>query len=195
MIPKMEPDDYVEIYKKLFATGSYANHRNTEYRYEQCRLLLMDEPGTTLLDIGSGRGIICSIFTALGKECIGLDIENFGGNPNFIPCNLKTDSSILGMLRIDMFACLDVLEHFTEDVVEKILFNMRQVSPVGVITVSNHSDVLLGTELHLTQQGFDWWMALMETHFDVVKASTKTYESGAETYTFKVRQKFFYLIR
>jgi 2-polyprenyl-3-methyl-5-hydroxy-6-metoxy-1,4-benzoquinol methylase len=72
--------------------------------------------------------------------------------------------AVLATLDVDVIACTDVVEHLPKDAVEPAIEAMLRGAKRIVITAANHSDVMDGEELHLTQEPMTWWAEMLARH-------------------------------
>lgn len=171
-------------YAHLFKSTRYATHSNTIERYQYVTSIVKKygNPDWTIMDMGAGRGNICRIFST--HKVTNVDLCNFAKHPDFLQCDFAGDLSELNNLKVNVSVCLDVLEHVDVDTATRLLYKMKDISEFVVLTIANHSDVLLGKELHLIQEGVEFWNdTIKNCQFNIIESHTKSFSrNNAEVY-------------
>lgn len=111
-------------------------------------------PGTRVLDVGCGPGVVADRLVALGCQVVGLDIdpasvqamEKRSLTAHVVDLDRDDLSEVLGSEEFDVIVCLDVLEH-TKDPSKVLGRLLRHLSADGDVVVSlpniTHGDVRL----------------------------------------------------
>lgn len=161
--------DLSSAYEGIFTNISwYNNHSQTEMRYLKALHFLKKYNVSSVLDIGSGRGNFLRLIknnydTIFINSC---DFKNFH-NLDFVEhydADIRID---VPAIKTDIVTCLDVLEHLPKDDIDAAIANMKKIAKFFVFSVSNHSDVIDGKELHLTQINFENWKNLINPHCNI----------------------------
>lgn len=173
--------DYATVYNKMFARSDYNIHPASEPRYAWAiSKIVKTNPKISLLDVGSGRGSFIKL-ASLFADTTAMDLENFHNLPiRHINCdiaNMEKFSQVVEDIKKDVsyydyVTCLDVLEHIEEAKIDGVLEALSRLGVHYLFAISNHSDVLDGVELHLTQKPLGWWKERLSKFYHIL--STKT---------------------
>jgi 2-polyprenyl-3-methyl-5-hydroxy-6-metoxy-1,4-benzoquinol methylase len=164
--------DLSSAYQKIFFNFPWYNaHSQTEFRYIQALDLLKLYEPSSILDVGSGRGNFLSLLKNNYDSLVlnACDLNNFHklDYVNHFILDIRYDYP---RVNVDVVTCLDVLEHLPVEDIKLALENMRKTGSHFVFSVSNHSDIIDGVELHLTQLDKNGWLDLLKNHCDVKHA-------------------------
>jgi precorrin-6B methylase 2 len=151
-------EDYRAEQAALHAKGNYGT---ASLQYGETVAALLDSTqARSLLDYGCG-----SKRSLLKALTLPDDIVYEGYDPA-VPAYAAPP------LPAGLVCCIDVLEHIEPSLLENVLGNLAELcDPYGFFTVhtgpaqKNLSD---GRNAHLTQQGADWWLPRLKTHFEVL---------------------------
>ena len=181
--------DYEKIYKEVFKQENYNKNDLREHVFE--KVLNRLSPQTkSLIDIGSGRGrFLLEAYERIPDiEITSLDLDNFHdiellsyvgaslANFNFIKADLSRKDQREELLslyednKFDMLTCLDCLEHLDKSFIDDVLFLFSKISKKSIFTIANHSDKWGGVELHLIQEGPEYWTKLISEHSTITEA-------------------------
>ena len=61
------------------------------------------------------------------------------------------------------------MEHIAPDKVENMIKSIRSLSGIAIFGVANHKDTMLGFELHLTIEDFNWWEEMFKKFYKNVE--------------------------
>ncbi|MES2790047.1 MAG: glycosyltransferase, partial [Planctomycetota bacterium] len=185
--------DYLAIYQSAFSTPGYACVTDQEFRYVYAcdAISALGPHAESLLDVGTGRGDFLRIAqgTFPGLHLLGVDVGRFHQQPiSHLNVDLCSDGGreVIQQLRFDVISCLDVLEHLPESDLAQVLSSLATACQWAVVTVANHSDMLDGVELHLTQRPAEWWRSLLGDFFEIT-AEAEHY--AGTLYAFRLRSK------
>ena len=134
----------------------------------ECLREMVPAGGTSLLDVGTGRGELIVAACALGLEkAWGVDAAPSlaWGMDNYKVFTADAWDLPFGDGIWDMVSCLDMLEHIQEKDVDKVLKELFRVARHRVIlTASNiHSNHVDHGELHITRLSYDDWNTKIRT--------------------------------
>jgi len=128
---------------------------------------ILCQPGVRVLDVGCGPGVVAQLFSDIGCDVVGIDIDQsaveamIAAGRSAFRADLDHDDlgSILGEQAFDVIVCLDVLEHTKnpEAVLTSLLAHLEDDGDV-IISLPNvtHGDVrlsLLGGEFTYRDEG------------------------------------------
>lgn len=159
------------IYDALYAGTGYARERNT-IQFEW--LVGRELTGVrTALDMGCGVGHVVRALRARGVRAIGVDASRaleereWAGDAGFVLADLievRLDETF------DLVVCHDVLEHLPQAAADLALENVARHARGWVsLTIADHPDVWLGTELHVNRKPFAWWRERVEAWLEVLE--------------------------
>jgi hypothetical protein len=107
----------------------------------------------TLLEIGIGNGIVCTLL-----EYLGIDVTTFDINPNLKPDvvgNIIDLKKYFNSEQFDAVLCCEVLEHLPLDMLDTCLENISYVSRSAIITLPRSGRVLLFANGEIPKKSFD----------------------------------------
>ena len=167
--------NFLEIYNRAFAVPKYCNPEPHEPRFDYAVQWILKLQAQSILDIGSGRGgllqrLMIDVPQAKLSSC---DLANYHKlNVPFKAVGLTAipGQAWLSRQRSDVTACLDVLEHLPKDEILAVLYHISLAAKHAVITVSNHSDVINGEELHLIRDVPAYWWRSISNAFWIADA-------------------------
>jgi SAM-dependent methyltransferase len=134
---------------------------------------------TSVLDVGCGRGELSKFFTTYTGADVSASVIELNKNSND---NGTYIHSSLGALKtpskVDLVACLDVLEHIPETQVWRSLKHMATLNADQFLfSISTRESVHLdkdGNNLHLTLWSMEKWITQLEKYFDVISTKEMT---------------------
>lgn len=130
-----------------------------------------------ILDIGCGKGhyikhLMKQGYTnILGIEFSSACSKKFLQNIPHLNVDFLEHCTKISNKDYDVCLCMDVLEHIPYERIEFMIDNISRIGKLAILGVANHSDVLMGEELHLIQEDADWWTNLLRKKFKSVKKS------------------------
>lgn len=177
--------ELVSIYDKLYLGGGYDDYHITdnEGKWAVISKLLSDINFNSVVDLGCGRGFYLRKLLELGKDAIGVEFSKVCCEKylNDVPYINEDIFSFCRQDRCyDLTLCMDVLEHIEPSNISELIQGIRNISERAIIGVANHSDVLMGHELHLIIENHDWWYDKLKKYYNKV-----------ETFIFSERFYFF----
>ena len=144
-------EDEIRKYQKCYQDPSYRmGKRRLQWMQRDIDSL---ELGTTLLDVGAGRGETVTHARLRGLAAVGLDIVP-ELESEFI------DTGDIGDLvgKFDVVTCYDVLEHIPPEELEEFLDNLFRLAKDKLfLTVSGNKSEKDGMELHLSVFPLIFW--------------------------------------
>jgi len=162
--------DYKKIYESSFNQTGYNLHPDNEFRFQFVNDYIKTNEINSIIDIGSGRGNILKIIkeTYPNVEVTSTDIKKFHNiDVPFFELNLCDTETydFLNERKFDLLSCLDVMEHIEKKCVDDVLKFFSNISKKVLLTIANHSDVQNGIELHVIQEGMNFWGPVIEKYF------------------------------
>jgi precorrin-6B methylase 2 len=129
------------------------------------------KPGTTLIDFGCGTGRGAFHLATVGgmkvtmidfvKNCLDSEVakacEVHSDSLKFVKKDLEKPIGLIS----EYGYCTDVMEHIPTDKVDQVINNIlgsAQHVFFAICTAPDHCGKLIGEQLHLTVQPYDWWM-------------------------------------
>lgn len=162
--------DYLKIYEAAFTNRRYNVHRPTEPSYVFAVNVARQIKATSIVDIGSGRGCMLTLFDPAIK-IISVDLRRFHNLPyDFITADLSTPAgrAIIAALKADLVTCNGVLEHLDESFIDDVITAMSSTAPHAVIMTADHSDIINGVELHTLRRPPAWWRERFERRYKIL---------------------------
>lgn len=135
-----------------------------EYKQELVKQHL--EPSLTtskIIDIGCGKGHYARNIMSWGYEdYLGVEFstacsQKFLQDVPHVNEDFLEYGKTITENEYDVALCMDVVEHLPHNLINDFVGNIANAAPKAIIGVANHSDVFLGKELHLIQEGEPWW--------------------------------------
>ena len=170
--------NYLEVYNNSFINDSYSVHDENTVRYQHCMNYLKLNKVNTIIDIGSGRGVMLKMIKSNFHDIkiVSADLNKYHSidDIDFIKLDLSNEQDRNILLekyennKFDLLICLDVLEHLNKSFIESVINLFSKISKQCILTIANHSDILNGVELHTIQEDFTFWAPLIKTHFDIL---------------------------
>jgi 2-polyprenyl-3-methyl-5-hydroxy-6-metoxy-1,4-benzoquinol methylase len=163
-----------EIYDKIYSTvPSYDG--KMEYKIDLVKTTIAGlSSDASIIDIGCGKGHYARSIKSLGyHNYTALEFstsccEEFLKDVPHINADFLEYGPTLSDGQYDLCLCMDVLEHISYDRIDEFVSNINRISEKSLLGIANHSDMILGEELHLIQENISWWIKLLEKHFDRV---------------------------
>ncbi len=159
-------------YERMAAFEQYKKSFGLNF-VEDVFAALKPAAGDTLWDFGCGTGLCVKWFRERGILANGIDITPARlideAKNGFIESPLW---GLDGIPRATWGFCSDVMEHIPPEKVDDVLggiFNKTQRGVYFTIsTVSDNCGKLIGEQLHLTVQPFEWWEAKLREWWENV---------------------------
>lgn len=124
-----------------------------------------------ILDAGCGRGSVLRYMLDNGIDAFGIElspvcVEKYLEGLPVANADIVTWSEGGHQYR----GCIstDVMEHIPLDQIDATLAALAKLSPSVFLGIANHSSVHNGHELHVIQEGIDWWKRKIGAHFSKV---------------------------
>jgi 2-polyprenyl-3-methyl-5-hydroxy-6-metoxy-1,4-benzoquinol methylase len=152
----------------------YNNSRNHRFNDKLYRLFPHSESALKILDLGcSGGGFVKDCIDD-GCLAIGLEGSDFSKKlrraewrniPEYLfTCDVTGDFEILlggERLLFDVVTCWELIEHLTEEGIERVAANVRRhlaSNGLWIMSVSPNEEIINGVRLHQTVQEKPWWL-------------------------------------
>lgn len=116
-----------------------------------------------IIDVGCGKGHYLKNFlnhgfnNILGIEFSEVCSKNFLYNLPHLNKDFLEYAHVINDQEYDVCLCMDVIEHISLENLDEFLKSIARISKESVLGIANHSDMLLGQELHLIQENIEWW--------------------------------------
>lgn len=181
--------DYKETYTNLFNTKNYSIHNFNELRYQITNDFVKKNNVKNVVDIGSGRGVLLDLLIKENPEIkiLSTDLENFHNlNFDFKKIDLSNSETFFEVEeKYNLLSCLDVLEHLEKNLLDDVFNWFSKISKNQILTIANHSEILNGKEIHLIQEGLDYWEPIILNHLEILSKETKVfYHMGRPHYLY-----------
>jgi len=116
----------------------------------------------TVIDVGSGSGLMLAEFAKRGVEVTGIEgsraaIERSGLGDRVVRANLERGVPELG--RFDLALCIEVAEHLSARKAPQLVDGLTRLSDVVVFTAGRPGE---GGLLHVNEQPQSYWYELFE---------------------------------
>jgi len=165
------------IYNSIYENNLYYNC-NVDYKYNIIVQFLEKLEGKKILDAGCGQGWNLRRILEEGYDAYGIELSNVCCNKYLIglphECNNIIDFAKKN-IKFDGLICCDVLEHIPHEEVDECIKSLSSMSDRGLIGIANHSDIQLGYELHIIQEGEISWKTRLLKYYSKVELVFKTH--------------------
>ncbi len=159
-----------DVYDELYSGDKYGKVENKN----QSKWLMSKNLSDlhTAVDFGCGRGHVVRALSKMGIKTTGVDFaeslkDSWGDDTSFINGDVRTTE--LDEI-FDLVVCHDVLEHISKEDIDVALSNLEEHTGKYIsLAIANHPDVWNGKELHLIQEGIDWWRKKVEAYWNIVE--------------------------
>jgi len=125
-----------------------------------------------IIDIGCGQGDNMRELIDSGRSVYGIDFSEVCCK-KYLSDLPHECSSIIDFCseakEYDSALCSGVLEHITKKDLNENLSAIRNIASRFLFGIANHSDIQFGTQLHVIQEGPEWWVKRLKKHFDDVE--------------------------
>lgn len=173
-------------YGKLWATEEYRKYAPGEQCAQEFLAVAKPKPGAEVIDFGCGTGRGALMLALLGGlKVIMVDFVRNSLDPEITQA-LETQKHVLQFVKADIEQplpcvaeygfCTDVMEHIPPDHVDRVLDNILHASQHVFFQISTIPDSygdLIGEQLHLTVQPYEWWLAKLRHRDCIVKWSKR----------------------
>ena len=124
-----------------------------------------------VLDLGCGLGNYGYVFNKFyGSKYKGIELSEFAVKQNPYKLDLIKGNIIdyKDANKYELVLCIDVLEHLTEQELDKALENIQYLGDNYIFSIPYLGDPnLLADPTHLIKQTKDWWLNKLGTIFDI----------------------------
>jgi len=163
-----------EVYDKIYLQD---NTYNASYDYKQdvIETEFLKFPKTSkIFDVGCGKGHYIRHLKKLGfNDVLGLEFskvcsERFLIDINHVNEDFLEYSNNINDNQYDICLCMDVLEHIDPSSIDLMINELKRIAKTAIIGIANHSDIILGEELHLIQNPATWWETELSNRYSSV---------------------------
>lgn len=176
-----------DVYDNLYSSDKYGKVEN---KNQANWLMSRNLSGIrTAVDFGCGRGHAVNTLTKLGIKTTGVDfadslVDTWGDSTSFINGDVRNTNLDK---TFDLVVCHDVLEHISMEDIDDAMDNLaRHTGKLVSLAIANHPDVWNGKELHLIQEGVDWWRKKVEARWEIIEYESRL---GGRLHLFWCRTK------
>lgn len=174
-------------YEKCWNTEGYRIHSPGENSLKAFEEIVKPEPGSSIIDCGSGTARASLALAETGFKVQMLDLTEqsmdqkvrealesgkFGDNLKFNEINLWNTEDMRSY-HGDYAYCCDVMEHIPTEYVMSVLNNIMNASGkvfFYICLVPDSFGQIIGKPLHLTVKPFEWWLDKLSELGTVVDA-------------------------
>lgn len=171
-----ETSHYQDIYDGMWMNSNYHNFHMSDCIMEDVEAFCEQKEIKTVLDIGCGPGRAVKMLKSKGFEAKGFDCSSkaveFANDEDIVRADLP-DIPFDG--RFDLALCTEVLEHVTEELVEKTLHRLRRQAEYAIITIPHQHAGFPGPhmeQLHETVHDRKWWREKLQESGKVIDEKT-----------------------
>jgi len=154
---KKRPSHAESLYRTFHNMNVFYRNKNQGLKYLPSWFNAL-KPGSKILDVGCGNGLLCNWLEDRGFEVTGLDIVPGPYNRDkyeFVLHDLQKGKLPFENNAFDCVLCFDVFEHIHLRWAEELIYDMMRVGGNIVAGVacfgSTHED------LHITVRPVEWW--------------------------------------
>lgn len=165
--------NYHEVYTNAFGSGGYSRHSLNEERYVEGIEFIRDKSIFSVLDVSSGRGVFIKAIKDTYPDLlvVSTDLDRFHNEDVYFQkldlSDLDEVEIFFGGTNVDCITCLDVMEHLEEHLAEPVIKAFAGACKYCLLTIAKTSDVIGGVELHLNQQGEEYWTEIISKYFTI----------------------------
>lgn len=128
--------------------------------------------GGKILDAGCGEGIHLKRLLGKGFNAFGIELSSVCCQ-EFLQDTPHENIDILSFAKknqekFDSLICMDVLEHIPYDSIGITIASLSTLSTNAFFGIANHSDIYKGKQLHLIQEGVEWWTKELSKYYSNV---------------------------
>ncbi|CAB4130773.1 Glyco_tranf_GTA_type domain containing protein [uncultured Caudovirales phage] len=180
----------ISLYEKLFQTKDYNDHIKDLSRYNFVLEHIASTNPKSVIDISSGRGCLLRALPDTVK-ITSTDIKKFHTiDCEFLPLDLtKIDDTLFQRRQFDLLTCLDTLEHIPASAIDSALKFLSSLAINACFSIANHSDKANNIELHLTQEGKEWWENKINKYYYIISSKSECKYDKNHLYTYTLVSK------
>ena len=181
--------DNKELYNEIYSKNKAYNH-NVMYKYVEVSKFVHNlPPNPKILDAGCGEGWNVSKLIEEGFNTFGIEISDICCNEHLQNLPHKCTDIISYSkenIKYDGLICFDVLEHISHDDIDHVIASLSIMAPKCLLGVAHHSDIQFDHELHLIQEGVEWWEEKFNKYFSSVQFTANL---GGNFYLFECKNE------
>lgn len=158
----------IKRYEAAYKIPGY--HMGDKRRKRAHEVLSVFPQGSTLLDVGAGRGELGDVCDALGIKYRGIEPVPYLANSR-VRTGIATDIPMSDKAA-DIVACLDVLEHLIESDIEPALAEFKRVARKTIFLTASERpsrSPVDGRDLHISKRPEAEWVRLFRSAFPGAK--------------------------
>lgn len=164
-----------EVYDKVYSEVERYDEK-MQYKIDIVETHIADLPKEIkIIDIGCGKGHYARSIQSWGyNDYTAIEFstsccEKYLQDIEYINIDFLDYGPTVKDKSYDLCLCIDVLEHISKDNINEFVANIARIGNKAILGIANHSDVFLGKELHIIQEGVSWWSNLLNTHFSKIE--------------------------
>lgn len=124
-----------------------------------------------ILDAGCGRGSVLRFMLDSGVDAFGIELSSVCVE-KYLQGLPVAHADIVSWSNeghvYDGCISTDVMEHIPPDQLDATLSALAKLAPSLFLGIANHSSIHNGHELHVIQEGIEWWKRKVGAHFSKV---------------------------
>lgn len=159
-------------YEKMWEVQGYRRIAPGTRHVEKAIKAFAMQPGSTVIDFGTGTGRAAQLFKDAGMDVTGIDHAmnclDSGVDIPLLVCCLWD----LPDITADVGYCTDVMEHIPDERIDDVLRGIAERCPVAFYAIDTGIDncgKVIGETLHVSIHPHEWWLEKLSNYYDDIK--------------------------